>query len=72
MADEENQGSNETTTPHSPAVPDPAANLDDPDQVEQQQDNAMGHKSEVIDGPPGVPGGDPEDLADEADNSDDK
>lgn len=55
-----------------PAVnPQPASvatpPVDDADQVEEQQDNAPGHKSEEVDGPPGVPAGDPEKLADETD-----
>lgn len=37
--------------------------VDDADQVEEQQDNAPGHKSETTDGPAGVPAGDPEKLA---------
>lgn len=39
------------------------AQVDDADAVEDQQDNAPGHKSETVDGPPGVPDGDPEKLA---------
>lgn len=48
------------------SAPEPAAKLDDADQVEDQQDNAAGHKQEGVDGAPGVPAGDPQDLADEA------
>lgn len=42
--------------------PQPTAAVDDADQVEEQQDNAAGHKAEDIDGEPGVPAGPPEDL----------
>lgn len=46
-------------------APAPDANLDDADVVEDQQDNAAGHKVEGVDGAPGVPAGDPEELAEE-------
>jgi len=52
----------------NPPVPGPqypVDNLDNPDEVVAAQDNAPGHKSEQIDGPPNVPGGDPKDLAKE-------
>lgn len=39
------------------------AKVDDADAVEDQQDNAEGHKSETVDGPPGVPAGDPKKIA---------
>lgn len=54
---------NDTNLPvEKPETPSP---VDDADAVETEQDNAQGHKSETIDGAPGVPAGDPEDLADE-------
>ncbi len=51
------------TKPGKSAKPEPTAKVDDADKVEEEQDNAPGHKSEDVDGKPGVPAGDPEKLA---------
>lgn len=68
----ERKDMNDNVAPENDAAAPQDPKLDDADAVQDQQDNAPGHKSEVIDGPAGVPAGDPEKLADKADADTDK